>query len=72
MYAYIRGILTDMAEDTVVVEAGGIGYNIHTTGQTFDYLPSVGEEVKLYTYLNVREDAMMLVRLSDKGRSARV
>lgn len=60
MYAYIKGILTDMSEDTVVVEAGGIGYNIHTTGQTFDYLPSVGEEVKLYTYLNVREDAMML------------
>lgn len=60
MYSYIKGILTDMEEDLVVVEAGGIGYNIYTTGQTFDYLPSVGEEIKLYTYLNVREDAMML------------
>lgn len=60
MYSYIKGILTDMEEDLVVVEAGGIGYNIYTTGQTFDYLPSVGEEVKLYTYLNVREDAMVL------------
>lgn len=60
MYSYIKGILTDMEEDLVVVEAGGIGYNIYTTGQTFDYFPSVGEEVKMYTYLNVREDAMML------------
>lgn len=60
MYSYIKGILTDMEEDLVVVEAGGIGYNIYTTGQTFHYLPSVGEEVKLYTYLNVREDAMIL------------
>lgn len=60
MYSYIKGILTDMETDVVVVEAGGIGYSIHTTGQTFDYLPSVGEEVKLYTYLNVREDAMVL------------
>lgn len=60
MYSYIKGILTDMEEDLVVVEAGGIGYNIYTTGQTFNYLPSVGEEVKLYTYLNVREDAMIL------------
>lgn len=60
MYSYIKGILTDMEEDLVVVEAGGIGYNIHTTAQTFDYLPSVGEEVKMYTYLNVREDAMVL------------
>lgn len=60
MYSYIKGILTDMEEDLVVVEAGGIGYNIYTTGQTFDYLPSIGEEIKLYTYLNVREDAMVL------------
>lgn len=60
MYSYIKGILTDMEEDLVVVEAGGIGYNIYTTGQTFNYLPSVGEEVKLYTYLHIREDAMIL------------
>lgn len=49
-----------MEVDCVVVEAGGIGYNIYTTGQTFRYLPGIGEEVKLYTYLNVREDAMVL------------
>lgn len=60
MYSYIKGILTDMEEDLVVVEAGGIGYNIYTTGQTFRYLPAVGEEVRLYTCLNVREDAMIL------------
>lgn len=60
MYSYIKGILTDMEEDLVVVEAGGIGYNIYTAGQTFHYLPSVGEEIKLYTYLHIREDAMIL------------
>lgn len=60
MYSYIKGVLTDVEEEVVVVEAGGIGYNIHTTGQTFRNLPSIGEEVKLYTYLNVREDAMIL------------
>lgn len=60
MYAYIKGILADMAEDSIVVEAGGIGYHIFTPGQTFNYLPSVGEEVKVYTYLHIREDAMLL------------
>ena len=60
MYAYIKGVLADVEEESVVVEAGGIGYRIYTTGQTFDYLQAVGEEVKLYTYLNVREDAMIL------------
>ena len=60
MYSYIRGILTDVEENLVVIETGGIGYNIYTTAQTFDYLSSIGEELKLYTYLNVREDAMLL------------
>lgn len=59
MYSYIRGRLADMEEGLIVVEANGIGYNIHTTGQTFRYLPSVGEEVKIYTYLHIREDAMI-------------
>lgn len=60
MYSYIKGILTDVEENLVVIETGGIGYNIYTTGQTLDYLPSVGEELKLYTYLHIREDAMVL------------
>lgn len=49
-----------MDEESIVVETGGIGYHIYTPGQTFRYLPSVGEEVKVYTYLHVREDAMLL------------
>lgn len=60
MYSYIKGVLTDMETDLIVVEAGGIGYNIYIPGAVFDYLPSVGEEVKIYTYLQVREDAMQL------------
>jgi len=60
MYSYIRGILAEIEEDAVVVEANGVGYHIFTTGQTFSHLPSLGEEVKVYTYLNIREDAMQL------------
>lgn len=60
MYSYIRGILAEIEEDKIVVEANGIGYNIYTTAQTFDYLPPMGEEVKVYTYLHLREDVMML------------
>lgn len=49
-----------MEEDLIVVEAGGIGYRIYTTGQTFSCLPQMGEELKVYTYLYIREDAMVL------------
>lgn len=60
MYAYIRGILAEVEEELIVVEAGGVGYNIYITGQMFDTLPRRGEEVKVHTYLAVREDAMQL------------
>ena len=54
MYSYIKGTLTEMEEDAMVVEANGVGYHIYTTGQTFRYLPSLGEEIKVYTYLHIR------------------
>ena len=60
MYSYIKGTLEETGGDYIVVEAGGIGYHIYTTAQTFEYLPSHGEELKVYTYLHVREDAMIL------------
>ncbi len=60
MYAYIKGILEEVAEDSVVVEAGGIGYNIRVSTATAELLPGVGSEVKIYTYTLVREDAFSL------------
>ena len=55
MISYIRGELA-----AAIVEAGGIGYGIYMSQQTLSMLPAVGEEVKIHTYLNVREDAMQL------------
>lgn len=60
MYAYIKGILAEITEDAIIIENQGIGYEIAVPGQVFDYLPSVGEEVKIYTYHYVREDAILL------------
>jgi Holliday junction DNA helicase RuvA len=60
MYSYIKGELTEINIDHIVIEAGGIGYQIFISAQTFDYLPAIGEETKVYTYLYLREDAMIL------------
>ncbi|MDE7061791.1 MAG: Holliday junction branch migration protein RuvA, partial [Lachnospiraceae bacterium] len=61
MYSYIKGELAEIiGEDLIVVEANQIGYNIHVPGQVLDYLPEIGERVKIYTYLYVREEAYML------------
>lgn len=60
MFSYIRGPLTEVLGDTIVVEAGGIGWNIHVSMSVHDGLPRVGAEVKIYTSFQVREDAMTL------------
>lgn len=62
MIAYIRGTLAyiEPEESMAVLETGGIGYRILMSGRDLDLLPAAGEEVRLYTYLQVREDAFVL------------
>lgn len=60
MIAYIKGILTDLREDGIVVENGNIGYNIQVPGNVLGMLSGVGSEVKIHTYTYVREDAFLL------------
>lgn len=51
-------LMTDVA--SVVVECGGVGFRCRATRNTLAKMPKQGEEVFLYTYLAVREDAMEL------------
>ena len=60
MISYIRGPLEEKREDSVVVEAGNIGYRIFIPSSVLGELPGLGEEVKIYTYFSVREDGMSL------------
>ncbi len=60
MIAYIKGILDTVEQDRIVVENQGMGYEILVPGSVLSQLPSVGREVKIYTYLHVREDIMQL------------
>lgn len=61
MISYIKGELVDVTDEgTVVVEVGDIGYNVMVPASLLSELPAIGCEVKLYTYLHVREDAMQL------------
>lgn len=60
MYAYIKGPLAEVELDHVVIDVNGIGYNVYIPMNCYEYLPGLGEECKIYTYLHVREDAMLL------------
>ena len=65
MIAFVRGTAVDMTENSVIVEAGGIGYEIYMTGTDLSNI-HMGEEVKIHTYFNVREDAMQLYGFRSK------
>lgn len=59
MYDYIKGQLDRLTPAAAVVEAGGVGYYINISLQTFSSIESANE-VKLYTHFIVREDAQVL------------
>jgi len=60
MISYIKGALGAVEDDVIVVETGGIGLAVHVPLSLLEELPALGEEVTVYTYFQVREDAMTL------------
>ena len=61
MIGFIKGILRAKDYDNVIVETNaGIGFHIYVTNSCMAGLPNVDEEVKIYTYMHVREDEMSL------------
>lgn len=60
MYAYLKGVIAWKTADRIVVEVSGVGYNVYVSpGRIYEF-PERGEEVKVYTYTSVREDAVNL------------
>jgi holliday junction DNA helicase RuvA len=60
MFYSLKGILTHSEPGLAVVECGGVGFKCLTSLNTLRTLPQPGEEVKLFTHLHVREDALDL------------
>lgn len=60
MYSYIKGELVEIQPESIVVEAGQIGYEIRMPANMVGRLGGIGQSVKVYTYLHVKEDLMEL------------
>jgi len=70
MIGFLRGRLAAKHPPQLVVDVGGVGYEIEAPMSTFYGLPSVGAEVSLHTHLVVREDAHVLFGFgSERERS---
>ncbi len=60
MLAFVKGCLADTGTDYVVLDNQGIGYLIYTPSSVLENLPPMGQTVKMYTYMYVREDQLTL------------
>ena len=66
MFYYVSGPVADIEPGLAVIDCGGVGYACATTNYTLSRLKK-GTPAKLYTYLNVREDAMELFGFADQS-----
>ena len=60
MIALLRGVLLEKHPNQVIVEAGGVGYDVTVPVSTFTRLPDTGAEIRLRIYTHVREDTLAL------------
>jgi len=60
MIAHLRGTLLQKNTQAVILETGGIGYEVHVPLSTFYALPETGQEVELHIHTHVREDILAL------------
>jgi Holliday junction DNA helicase RuvA len=70
MFYYISGALTHLFPNTAVVNAGGVGFKLTVSNNTYDAIApraAKSEEVRLFTYMAVREDGMELFGFATEG-----
>ena len=66
MINYVRGILSEIEDNLIIVEAGGIGYGINVPASLIGELPKAGSAVRIYTYFSVKEDSESLYGFINK------
>ncbi|MDO4582181.1 MAG: Holliday junction branch migration protein RuvA [Bacillota bacterium] len=66
MIAFIKGTVAAIEGDALVVEAGGIGYDIAVPAARLTPFPAIGDDILLHTHLQVREDAWSLFGFGDR------
>jgi len=60
MIALLSGTLVNVADASVVIDCGGVGYQVGVSAQTVAALPAVGDSMLIHTHLVVRDDSMAL------------
>lgn len=60
MIAFVKGELAEIKENTIIIDNHGLGYEIAVPQTVFSKLPALHNEIKIHTYMQVKEDGMAL------------
>lgn len=66
MFSYLRGELVEIQEEIIIVEVNGIGYEVRVPLSLLDDLPPIGNDIKIHTFMQVREDYVGLFGFLEK------
>ena len=67
MIGFLKGCVEGIYEDYVSLDVNGVGYNVYMSSGSLFKLEGMYENIKIYTYLSVREDAMLLYGFLEKN-----
>lgn len=66
MFSYLKGELVEIQEELIIVEVNGIGYEVRVPLSLLDDLPPIGNDIKIHTFMQVREDYVGLFGFLEK------
>lgn len=66
MIAYLKGTIEEIEQDALLIDRGGIGFRVYVPATLLDRGVRTGDQIKIYTYLNVKEDALTLYGFSGR------
>ncbi len=64
MIGFLRGRVAGIGENTLLLDVSGVGFEVNVGSLTFASMPSVGDEMTVYTYMSVKEDDISLYGFS--------
>ena len=67
MFSYLKGTLAEKDINSFVIDVGGVGFFCTASAVTLNSIGNIGDQIKIYTYMAVREDAMELFGFADKA-----
>lgn len=68
MISFVRGKVADIAGDSLVIDLGGVGLEVYAPFSMLQPAPVIGEDILLYTHLQMREDSWQLYGFTDKDQ----